>query len=667
MRFVALVSGGKDSVFSIIESERCGHELVACANLFPEGGEEIDSWMYQSAAHVVVPGIAECLGVPLFRRAIRGEAKSRELQYASVDGDEVEDLYALLADVKQAVPAVEAASCGAILSTYQRTRVEDVCRRLGLRSLAYLWQRDQREVLREMCRVLRPVIVKTASMGLEPGEHLGRTVDAALRRDFERFNASFGFHECGEGGEYETIVVDSARFSKRLVLDRTERLGPADVPRGCGAVGVLKVLAWHTEPKEGTFFVHDVEDASPYCDDDDDEEEARPPETGVSAAPKTRRVVALASLPSTTTSSTVSSCAATSGLVSVSLVLRRCGGETARLVGDALESARAALAARGASFSDCYYAHLYVSNMRDFEAANGAYAAAFGAASSSQVPSRACVGLAGAAVAVDVDAVVGRSRSVLDVKSVSRWAPVCIGPYCQANVVSGALVFVAGQIALDPPTMRLDEATDDLDLCLRHVNAVLKASPCDSSLDHVLSYVVYVVDAAELERSERLPRPVVAVAVPELPAKARVEVQVVAATAAAAPLFQRRDVTYESSTGFVDASVSAAPRAACVAALGVDADAAALLAACVHILRDSGLRYEHWTRLRVFVRWRDRDAWDAKIRSGLASLVPERSRLAGPAVSVVPVDAVGATQCCAHLVACDPDKLDADLWLRRPV
>lgn len=35
---------------------------------------------------------------------------------------------------------MEAVASGAVLSTYQRTRVESVCDRLGLQSLAFLWQ-----------------------------------------------------------------------------------------------------------------------------------------------------------------------------------------------------------------------------------------------------------------------------------------------------------------------------------------------------------------------------------------------------------------------------------------------------------------------------------------------------------------------------------------------
>ena len=69
-------------------------------------------------------------------------------------------------------------------------------------------------------------------------------------------------------------------------------------------------------------------------------------------------------------------------------------------------------------------------------------------------------------------------RSVLHVKSMSTWAPLCIGPYhinshnllpictqqrqyiyigpyAQANVVDGSIIYVAGQIPLNPATMKI--------------------------------------------------------------------------------------------------------------------------------------------------------------------------------------------------------------------
>ena len=91
------------------------------------------------------------MGLPLVRQTIQGTAVQQGLSYTETPGDEVEDLTALLQDVKTKFPDVEAVSVGAILSNYQRTRVETVCQRLGLVTLGFLWQRNQVRLLRCLC------------------------------------------------------------------------------------------------------------------------------------------------------------------------------------------------------------------------------------------------------------------------------------------------------------------------------------------------------------------------------------------------------------------------------------------------------------------------------------------------------------------------------------
>lgn len=88
---------------------------------------------------------------------------------------------------------MQGVSVGAILSNYQRVRVEHVCvldiivqfimftlnrcRRLSLTPLAYLWQRDQAELLSEMIAAgIKSVLIKVAGIGLTV-KHLGKTLD----------------------------------------------------------------------------------------------------------------------------------------------------------------------------------------------------------------------------------------------------------------------------------------------------------------------------------------------------------------------------------------------------------------------------------------------------------------------------------------------------------
>ena len=117
MKIVALLSGGKDSVYNLMECIAMGHELVCVANLHPplnEGGKnEIDSFMYQSVGVEIVPHIAQCLGVPIIRSEIKGKTLNQELYYAKApqveeakeeeEVDEVAELRAELDETREAV------------------------------------------------------------------------------------------------------------------------------------------------------------------------------------------------------------------------------------------------------------------------------------------------------------------------------------------------------------------------------------------------------------------------------------------------------------------------------------------------------------------------------------------------------------------------------------
>ncbi len=45
-------------------------------------------------------------------------------------------------------------------------------------------------------------------MGLDPRKHVGKSLQE-MRPLLRKLNAQFGLHECGEGGEYESLVLDS--------------------------------------------------------------------------------------------------------------------------------------------------------------------------------------------------------------------------------------------------------------------------------------------------------------------------------------------------------------------------------------------------------------------------------------------------------------------------
>ena|ERR1700733_5897390 len=104
-----------------------GHEIVALANLYPEHDDELDSYMYQSVGHNLIKAYAQCMQLPLYRLPIKGKPRNINFEYCKTDEDEVEDLFELLKIVKENHPDVQGASSGAIFSTYQKNRVENMC------------------------------------------------------------------------------------------------------------------------------------------------------------------------------------------------------------------------------------------------------------------------------------------------------------------------------------------------------------------------------------------------------------------------------------------------------------------------------------------------------------------------------------------------------------
>ncbi|CAD26487.1 similarity to HYPOTHETICAL PROTEIN Y570_METJA [Encephalitozoon cuniculi GB-M1] len=231
MRYLALVSGGKDSVHAMHCLQRLGHHVVGLLHMRCENGYQ-DSYMYQTVGSEVANLLGECLRVPVFICRTRCRSINQSLQYDREEGDEVEDLYAAIAHVKEKI-CFEGVSSGAILSRYQKNRVENVCNRLSLECLSPLWGMDQESLLTEMILSgMDARIVKVAS------PLLGREcINMSLDEVYERLKTSPSseINFCGEGGEYETVVLDCPMFEKRISIDEYEASPhPEEVGReGC--------------------------------------------------------------------------------------------------------------------------------------------------------------------------------------------------------------------------------------------------------------------------------------------------------------------------------------------------------------------------------------------------------------------------------------------------
>jgi len=433
--------------------------------------------MYQSAASEAVRvQIQECLGVPLVVYTRQGQSIETGLTYQTTESDEVEDLAAGIRQA-QTVHAFDAVCCGALLSTYQRVRVEHVCDRLQLTSMAPLWRRaPQAELLTQMLEDgVHAVIVRAAAPpGLTP-RHLGQSLQQ-LQSRLLQCNQQYGLHVCGEGGEYETLVLDCALFGKRLVLDETEIDDAGD------GTGNLRILQCHGEPKEQVAMSLGNEEPKSSPAVTSKEPPVYQPPT-VRLIPHVRRLYG--------------------GLMHVYALSGRIRGTAVQQALDILDQLQSVLDYYQCTRQDVLLVHVYLSNMALFGEINQYYKEFFG---THLPPSRSCVATTQPAQDVVLDCLIQRhtAKQVLHVQSRSTWAPVCVGPYSQCNTVRNVVHFVAGQIGLDPWSMTFLTLRWKEQLVQTYRNLARVLDALEGKLHDVQSCLIYVSEKVEWSLEELL-------------------------------------------------------------------------------------------------------------------------------------------------------------------
>ncbi|MCI4324611.1 MAG: diphthine--ammonia ligase [Thermoplasmata archaeon] len=207
----ALVSGGKDSVYSAYLAESQGFEVTELVTIAPD---DPDSFLFHTPNVGLVRWIAEAWGKP--HRIVRVPESGEEAETAA--------LRSALDGPTSPVVA------GAIASAYQWSRLHRLTQALGRPMYTPLWGKDAGRVVREEISASLDIrIVQVAAEPLGP-DFVGRRLDLPLLEELERISANVRpIQVAGEGGEYETLVVDAPFFSSRLVLEeeRVERRGSA--------------------------------------------------------------------------------------------------------------------------------------------------------------------------------------------------------------------------------------------------------------------------------------------------------------------------------------------------------------------------------------------------------------------------------------------------------
>ncbi len=190
MRLAALFSGGKDSTFATYLMEQQGHEVEDLVNVRPR---DPHSWVFHTPNLNVLPQMATAMG--------------KRLVAVDSSGEETDDLRAL-GDALSLLD-VEGVIAGAIASDYQWDRINHVCDGLDLPVYSPLWRKDQTLLMEEMVDAgVKAMLVSVSADGMD-ASWLGRVIDRAVLDELKTLSRKNGMNIAGEGGEYETLTIDS--------------------------------------------------------------------------------------------------------------------------------------------------------------------------------------------------------------------------------------------------------------------------------------------------------------------------------------------------------------------------------------------------------------------------------------------------------------------------
>lgn len=199
----ALFSSGKDSTYAVYLMKKHNYS-VEC--LITIKSENKDSFMFHTPNIDLASLQAEAMGIPLIEHFTKGEKES-----------ELKDLKDAIKKAKDAYK-IEGVITGALFSNYQRERIEKVCDELSLPVFSPLWHKDQENEIREIINAkFEFVLSSIAAYGLDKS-WLGRVITHKDVDKLVELNKKYGINVAGEGGEFESLVIDCPLFNKKLKI-----------------------------------------------------------------------------------------------------------------------------------------------------------------------------------------------------------------------------------------------------------------------------------------------------------------------------------------------------------------------------------------------------------------------------------------------------------------
>jgi len=203
LKLGALISTGKDSLYAAYVMHQQNYEISCLISVYSKNPA---SYMFHTPNIELVKLQSEAMKLPLVAVETKGE-KEKELL----------DLRKAMKQAKQKYK-IDGIITGALYSTYQRDRIEKLADSLGLKIFSPLWHINQETEMRELVKQgFKVIIAAIAALGLTK-EDLGKEIDEQFIDKMIELNNKIGINIAGEGGEFESLVLDCPLFYKKIKI-----------------------------------------------------------------------------------------------------------------------------------------------------------------------------------------------------------------------------------------------------------------------------------------------------------------------------------------------------------------------------------------------------------------------------------------------------------------
>ncbi len=211
-----LFSGGKDSTFAAWKAKKEGYEISCLISILSKNP---DSYMFHTPDIIQTRKQAIAMNLPIIEQKTEGKKE-----------DELKDLEKSLIEAKKKYK-IKGIVTGAVESAYQSIRIRKLCYELELECFNPLWLENQRSLLEKLVKhKFKVIIVGVAAYPLGK-EWLGREINKETIEELKQLQEKFGINPSGEGGEFETLVLNCPLFKKPLKIKNKKISGKGNAWR----------------------------------------------------------------------------------------------------------------------------------------------------------------------------------------------------------------------------------------------------------------------------------------------------------------------------------------------------------------------------------------------------------------------------------------------------